>query len=158
MEVGRVLFRSRHLPGTAVRTVDPRRAARSRAHRRRRRDADLLPGRDAGVEADHRHAGDLQLHGRLERLHVAADRAQRPGPADVAGRTGIAVARARAGQRVDDGRVGGDHRAGAAARSEEHTSELQSLMSISYAVFCSKKTHTTTQLTTTITDNNTNKT
>src|SRR3546814_6550403 len=30
-------------------------------------------------------------------------------------------------------------RAGAAARSEEHTSELQSLMSISYAVFCLKK-------------------
>src|SRR3546814_2012151 len=31
----------------------------------------------------------------------------------------------------------------AAVRSEEHTSELQSLMRISYAVFCSKKnTHT----------------
>src|SRR3546814_1472904 len=31
-------------------------------------------------------------------------------------------------------------------RSEEHTSELQSLMRISYAVFClKKKTHTTTQ-------------
>src|SRR3546814_7600597 len=28
---------------------------------------------------------------------------------------------------------------GAAARSEEHTSELQSLMRISYAVFCLKK-------------------
>src|SRR3546814_9425525 len=27
------------------------------------------------------------------------------------------------------------------ARSEEHTSELQSLMSISYAVFCLKKKH-----------------
>src|SRR3546814_8363366 len=33
-------------------------------------------------------------------------------------------------------------------RSEEHTSELQSLMRISYAVFCLKKTKTT--------DNNTN--
>src|SRR3546814_9071915 len=30
-------------------------------------------------------------------------------------------------------------RAGAAGRSEEHTSELQSLMRISYAVFCLKK-------------------
>src|SRR3546814_5841622 len=30
-------------------------------------------------------------------------------------------------------------RSGAAARSEEHTSELQSLMRISYAVFCLKK-------------------
>src|SRR3546814_3695746 len=29
--------------------------------------------------------------------------------------------------------------AGAAVRSEEHTSELQSLMRISYAVFCLKK-------------------
>src|SRR3546814_1490569 len=34
-------------------------------------------------------------------------------------------------------------RAADAARSEEHTSELQSLMRISYAVFClKKKTHT----------------
>src|SRR3546814_2070398 len=31
------------------------------------------------------------------------------------------------------------HRCGTAARSEEHTSELQSLMRISYAVFCLKK-------------------
>src|SRR3546814_6778021 len=30
-------------------------------------------------------------------------------------------------------------------RSEEHTSELQSLMRISYAVFCLKKTNTQTQ-------------
>src|SRR3546814_14762061 len=34
------------------------------------------------------------------------------------------------------GPAGPDHRAG---RSEEHTSELQSLMRISYAVFCLKK-------------------
>src|SRR3546814_5452340 len=32
--------------------------------------------------------------------------------------------------------------AGAMARSEEHTSELQSLMRISYAVFCLKKKNT----------------
>src|SRR3546814_9639609 len=32
-----------------------------------------------------------------------------------------------------------DTLAGIAARSEEHTSELQSLMRISYAVFCLKK-------------------
>src|SRR3546814_8257707 len=31
------------------------------------------------------------------------------------------------------------HRCAALARSEEHTSELQSLMRISYAVFCLKK-------------------
>src|SRR3546814_6922204 len=34
-------------------------------------------------------------------------------------------------------------------RSEEHTSELQSLMRISYAVFCLKKKTTTNQLGTT---------
>src|SRR3546814_10298833 len=34
---------------------------------------------------------------------------------------------------------------GATARSEEHTSELQSLMRISYAVFCLKKKTTNTQ-------------
>src|SRR3546814_3169848 len=33
-------------------------------------------------------------------------------------------------------------------RSEEHTSELQSLMRISYAVFCLKKKHRTTPQTT----------
>src|SRR3546814_6325560 len=36
---------------------------------------------------------------------------------------------------------------GTAARSEEHTSELQSLMRISYAVFCLKKKTTNTQTT-----------
>src|SRR3546814_7346917 len=39
----------------------------------------------------------------------------------------------------------GDPRAPAPARSEEHTSELQSLMRISYAVFCLKKKNTTTK-------------
>src|SRR3546814_7847598 len=34
---------------------------------------------------------------------------------------------------------GASHVAGAIGRSEEHTSELQSLMRISYAVFCLKK-------------------
>src|SRR3546814_2137807 len=37
--------------------------------------------------------------------------------------------------------IGNDH----ANRSEEHTSELQSLMRISYAVFCLKKKKTTKQ-------------
>src|SRR3546814_3216016 len=36
----------------------------------------------------------------------------------------------------------------AAGRSEEHTSELQSLMRISYAVFCLKKKNTTRHTTT----------
>src|SRR3546814_2169668 len=49
----------------------------------------------------------------------------------------------RAGFRARPGWPGGgDRRGGGAAadaRSEEHTSELQSLMRISYAVFCLKK-------------------
>src|SRR3546814_5615412 len=36
-------------------------------------------------------------------------------------------------------RTAGDRLAGCAGRSEEHTSELQSLMRISYAVFCLNK-------------------
>src|SRR3546814_9805668 len=48
---------------------------------------------------------------------------------------------------VPRSRVSGDQvdalRPAWASRSEEHTSELQSLMSISYAVFCLKKKKTT---------------
>src|SRR3546814_8876509 len=46
------------------------------------------------------------------------------------------------------------HRASGEARSEEHTSELQSLMRISYAVFCLKKKKEPTH---TINDNETQK-
>src|SRR3546814_6594899 len=42
------------------------------------------------------------------------------------------------GERHDD-RDGNEPRHGEHGRSEEHTSELQSLMRISYAVFCLKK-------------------
>src|SRR3546814_4722039 len=48
--------------------------------------------------------------------------------------------RPRAGDRsADSARAGGDAPRVGRARSEEHTSELQSLMRISYAVFCLKK-------------------
>src|SRR3546814_1499345 len=40
---------------------------------------------------------------------------------------------------ADDRQTGGWDRVDADPRSEEHTSELQSLMRISYAVFCLKK-------------------
>src|SRR3546814_8874792 len=43
-------------------------------------------------------------------------------------------------------------------RSEEHTSELQSLMRISYAVFCLKKKKTRNQTSTSQTNNHTTKT
>src|SRR3546814_3759836 len=41
----------------------------------------------------------------------------------------------------------GEARRELVGRSEEHTSELQSLIRISYAVFCLKKTHKTKQIT-----------
>src|SRR3546814_5508356 len=50
------------------------------------------------------------------------------------------------GKRGDDPHCGGAKRPvprRVRARSEEHTSELQSLMRISYAVFCLKKTYHT---------------
>src|SRR3546814_1623946 len=43
------------------------------------------------------------------------------------------------GVRRDRAALAVTHRAHQATRSEEHTSELQSLMRISYAVFCLKK-------------------
>src|SRR3546814_4217875 len=53
------------------------------------------------------------------------------------GRAGIDRGRAARAAAAYRDRVG----ARAAARSEEHTSELQSLMRTSYAVFCLKKTN-----------------
>src|SRR3546814_3095527 len=76
-----------------------------------------------------------------EVLTVAAVR--HPDPAVRADPRREAQAPGPAGDRVVDGpaRPGGAGRraGGRAERSEEHTSELQSLMRISYAVFCLKK-------------------
>src|SRR3546814_3653428 len=51
--------------------------------------------------------------------------------------------RAKSGKSLSHGRVRA--RCRGLHRSEEHTSELQSLMRISYAVFCLKKKNTQTQ-------------
>src|SRR3546814_6240930 len=71
-------------------------------------------------------------HHLQDRRRALASRAQEPGPDDARGpaqgeyrRRGAAL-----------GAWAADRPAG---RSEEHTSELQSLMRISYAVFCLKK-------------------
>src|SRR3546814_985236 len=55
------------------------------------------------------------------------------------GREQVAVRAQVFGDRVEAGVAVGDQRELFVARSEEHTSELQSLMRISYAVFCLKK-------------------
>src|SRR3546814_6308822 len=60
----------------------------------------------------------------------------RPAAGHVGKRGGATVLAASGG---GGGGVGEGHAAQAAVRSEEHTSELQSLMRISYAVFCLKK-------------------
>src|SRR3546814_6030971 len=59
-------------------------------------------------------------------------------------RAGVAVARRRSGVHVHH-RAKTARRDPVVRRSEEHTSELQSLMRISYAVFCLKKKNTQTR-------------
>src|SRR3546814_15385776 len=68
-------------------------------------------------------------------------RPRRGRPDASAGRASGRPARHPEPQGVPAGRRGGDGGVlgTGAARSEEHTSELQSLMRISYAVFCLKK-------------------
>src|SRR3546814_3624264 len=68
----------------------------------------------------------------VELLPAAARRRRRAGARRGGGG---GQGRARGDRHVAEGRA----RPGACARSEEHTSELQSLMRISYAVFCLKK-------------------
>src|SRR3546814_6441978 len=94
---------------------------------------------------------DRHLHGAADRPAVAHCRTEPP-LADGIGCGAVEAARAAAADQVD--RPG--HAVGAdvhpqqhvARRSEEHTSELQSLMSISYAVFCltKKKKHNTAKI------------
>src|SRR3546814_7345307 len=77
------------------------------------RDQGDAGGDDAVGRALRAASGGAHLSGADGR---GADRDQRGGAADAAGRAALCR-----------------------ARSEEHTSELQSLMRISYAVFCLKK-------------------
>src|SRR3546814_6223761 len=77
----------------------------------------------------------LPVGGGLPRLLLAAR--PRPGAGRGAGQ-GALPRGFRPGRRHRIGRRGAADRA-SGRRSEEHTSELQSLMRISYAVFCLKK-------------------
>src|SRR3546814_6091463 len=82
---------------------------------------------DLQADADRRRLGDAERDLKGERRDLQGQRM--PGQlffADPSHQKGGAGKQARLGQ--DD-----------EARSEEHTSELQSLMRISYAVFCLKK-------------------
>src|SRR3546814_2866051 len=57
---------------------------------------------------------------------------------------GFGLGKRREGQCGKD-KAGGDRQRSRHIRSEEHTSELQSLMRISYAVFCLKKKNKNTK-------------
>src|SRR3546814_4436884 len=91
----------------------------------------------------------LSLHDALPFYHPALDTRRRPvAEADHLGDMGAAAQGLALGtwhqprdHATDLGRADIEH--GYQRRSEEHTSELQSLMRISYAVFClKKKNHT----------------
>src|SRR3546814_4959908 len=76
-------------------------------------------------------------------------------------RTGIDDGTAACGDHGSNRIFGHQHRAAgvdgkSAIRSEEHTSELQSLMRISYAVFCLKKKKQATTMISTIFNSNHN--
>src|SRR3546814_1038263 len=99
---------------------------------------DIAAGEDSGsaaaaVASDLRSAYvDQDRDDRLSALRALWDAGDDPFD-----RYGRLVMTARAAARV----APADKTAEADARSEEHTSELQSLMRISYAVFCLKKKH-----------------
>src|SRR3546814_1352914 len=80
---------------------------------------------------------DRQHHRRIAELKI--DRGGQPARA-------AHVADGGGGGEIEPHRLLQQHRRalGRAERSEEHTSELQSLMRISYAVFCLKKTNNDT--------------
>src|SRR3546814_5448010 len=78
----------------------------------------------------------------FQRFERMGDKAKGPGAGDDKGGMVVAVAALRAMHKAGtlDGANIEFHMTG--DRSEEHTSELQSLMRISYAVFCLKKKKT----------------
>src|SRR3546814_1963667 len=79
-------------------------------------------------------SASIRAPGRLAEPLAGVGRIGRRGVGDVALRPGANTARASRADKLALARAPGDAR-----RSEEHTSELQSLMRISYAVFCLKK-------------------
>src|SRR3546814_7107642 len=102
-------------------------------------------GRDVGVERDHdlvaHPAGGSRraLRGAVQPRHLAEDAVKRH----------ARIAEPGHAENADDGEQSGaqlrGHDMPALIRSEEHTSELQSLMRITYAVFCLKHKNYTTK-------------
>src|SRR3546814_2039540 len=106
------------------------------------READFIPALLLGV------VGDLQAeHAAVDPAVVLRDLDRQPPLPGVATRQRVPPLAPRPAGAVDPLQGNRAHQR-RVARSEEHTSELQSLMRISYAVFCLKKNtiRTTTQL------------
>src|SRR3546814_2150378 len=98
-----------------------------------------MPGRELALaHANHQDLrGDLRLRGALRRRDQCVAKPEQAAHVPVVlmvGQVGVAAAVICLAAVVGEG-----YGLLAAPRSEEHTSELQSLMRISYAVFCLKK-------------------
>src|SRR3546814_3867098 len=98
----------------------------------------------SGRGRDRRRAARAGRHGRrprdrFERVQPAGGPGRHGGGARRAGAGVVRTLRAAGGAGVRADAVSDAARRPAGERSEEHTSELQSLMRISYAVFCLKK-------------------
>src|SRR3546814_8987204 len=119
--------------GSLASTGRLRPASVRRLHRCHRRRERLAARKVDGAGADHRGAGD----GGRTRPFVEEHQPEQGGEDEAAVADRHQLGRRRQAKALD------------VARSEEHTSELQSLMRISYAVFCLKKTKTTTTAVTT---------
>src|SRR3546814_5157511 len=101
----------------------------------------LLDGDEAGRALGEQRAGEAPGAG--AHLDDRALREIRRGARDAPGE--VEVEQEMLAERLARGEpVAGDHLAQGRKRSEEHTSELQSLMRTSYAVFCVKKKNTKT--------------
>src|SRR3546814_9226512 len=89
---------------------------------------------------DCRGEGRTSVRSRAPRRACRAPRLPHHGAADLQDAEGsLALPHQRAGYVLRADRRAAHLSAGSEGRSEEHTSELQSLMRISYAVFCLKK-------------------
>src|SRR3546814_1268070 len=92
------------------------------------------------LHAHHRRRGDLNDGPRHRDLADRKEIAQRKVKADAEHQQDDAKLGQFQRQFAVGDKAGGERADGNTSGSEEHTSELQSLMRISYAVFCLKKT------------------